>query len=48
MTRSSFNEKFVGSEIISKLTKGTLVLVELEEKYGKFYAKKIELMKQQI
>ncbi len=40
-----FNEKFVGSEIVSKLTKGTVVLVEWEEKSGKFYAKRIEVMK---
>ncbi|TRU29451.1 MAG: tetratricopeptide repeat protein [Microcystis aeruginosa Ma_MB_S_20031200_S102] len=39
-----FNERFVGSEIVSKLTKGTVVLVELEEKSGKFYAKRIEVM----
>jgi tetratricopeptide (TPR) repeat protein len=39
-----FNEKFVGSEIVSKLTKGTVVLVEWEEKSGKFYAKRIEVM----
>jgi tetratricopeptide (TPR) repeat protein len=40
----SFNENFVGSKIVSKLTKGTLVLVVFEEKSGKFYAKRIELM----
>jgi len=39
-----FNERFVGSEIVSKLTKGTVVLVEWEEKSGKFYAKRIEVM----
>jgi tetratricopeptide (TPR) repeat protein len=39
----SFNENFVGSEIVSKLTKGTLVLVVFEKKSGKFYAKRIEL-----
>lgn len=39
-----FNERFVGSEIVSKLTKGTLVFVEFEEKSGKFYAKRIELV----
>ena len=40
----SFNEKFVGSEIVSKLTKGTLVLVVFEEKSENFYAKIIELV----
>lgn len=39
-----FHERFVGSEIVSKLTKGTVVLVEWEEKSGKFYAKRIEVM----
>ncbi|MDJ0800805.1 MAG: tetratricopeptide repeat protein [Calothrix sp. MO_167.B12] len=40
----TFNEKFIGSKSISKLTKGALVEVEVKKKYGKLYATQISVI----
>ena len=40
----TFNEKFIGSKIISNLTQGTLVEVEFTERHGNLYASKIRVI----
>ena len=39
-----FYEEFIGSESISKLIQGALVEVEVKEKYGRLYARKIKVI----
>ncbi len=43
----TFNDKYLGSESISKLSQGALVEVEVKEKYGKLYAKKIRIVERE-
>jgi tetratricopeptide (TPR) repeat protein len=43
----TFNEKFIGSDSVSKLTRGALVEVEVKEIYGKVYAKKIRVIEEE-
>ncbi|HEY9299642.1 MAG TPA: tetratricopeptide repeat protein, partial [Phormidium sp.] len=43
----TFNEKFIGSQSICKLIQGTLVEVEVKEKYGKLYATQIRVIEEE-
>ncbi|MGK7939526.1 MAG: hypothetical protein AB4062_05110 [Crocosphaera sp.] len=42
----TFNEKYIGLELIYQLTKGTLVEVEFMERYGQYYATEIFILQE--
>ncbi|NET82816.1 MAG: tetratricopeptide repeat protein [Moorea sp. SIO1F2] len=42
----TFNEKYIGSDSASQLTQGALVEVEVNEKYGKLYAKQVRVIEE--
>jgi tetratricopeptide (TPR) repeat protein len=43
----TFNEKFIGSDSVSKLSRGALVEVEVKEIHGKLYAKQIKVIEEE-
>ncbi|NEO69310.1 tetratricopeptide repeat protein [Moorena sp. SIO3H5] len=43
----TFNEKYIGSYSASQLTQGALVEVEVNERYGKLYAKQVRVIEEE-